>query len=69
MQKQVFDIQYGGYMLRKFIMSIQKDGKTYYTQEEMDKKMYDYIRRSGEDLVQKLREDKKEGQSNAYCHV
>lgn len=50
-------------------MSIQKDGKTYYTQEEMDKKMYDYIRRSGEDLVQKLREDKKEGQSNAYCHV
>ena len=41
-------------------MPIQRDGKVYYMQEEMDIRMKQYIRKTGEDMVRELKTLRKE---------
>jgi hypothetical protein len=47
-------------------MPIQKDGKTYYTQEELDKIVQEHIKKSAEDLRKEFKKIKLEYKQETY---
>jgi len=50
-------------------MPIQKAGKTYYTQEEVDKRMDEYLQKSADELIHELRKQWKKDKNKEVNYV